>query len=154
MAALNSRNDLDAIPVLSEDVPVTMPDLPARVSITTFEQFKAIVLSEMKNEKEKLRLLATRLATHLETVKMKQVRDQEIAFDDSAISNARQIAKDVEVQLRTIETDIKLKIGMRKDGTTFPMHLTFGDMQSSGQPSFTGFVRDLTAQQQTQARLQ
>lgn len=42
MAALNSRNDLDAIPVLPEDVPVTMPELPARVSITTFEQFKAI----------------------------------------------------------------------------------------------------------------
>jgi len=66
-------------------------------------------ITEMKNEKEKLRLLATRLATHLETVKMKQVRDQEIAFDDSAISNAREIAKDVEVQLRTIETDMKLK---------------------------------------------
>src|SRR5437660_730175 len=44
--------------------------------------------------------------------------------------------------------------GMRKDGTTFPMHLTIGEMQSSGRPFFTGFVRDLTEQQQTQARLQ
>jgi two-component system sensor kinase FixL len=44
--------------------------------------------------------------------------------------------------------------GMRKDGTTFPMYLTIGEMQSGGQPYFTGFVRDLTEQQQTQARLQ
>ena len=44
--------------------------------------------------------------------------------------------------------------GMRKDGTTFPMYLTIGEMQTEGQPYFTGFVRDLTEQQQTQARLQ
>ncbi|MGE9008559.1 sensor protein FixL [Leptospira interrogans] len=48
----------------------------------------------------------------------------------------------------------RIVTGMRKDGTTFPMHLTIGEMQSSGQPYFTGFVRDLTEQQQTQARLQ
>jgi len=66
-------------------------------------------ITEMKNEKEKLRLLATRLATHLELVKMKQIQNQEIAFDDTAISNAREIAKDVETQLRVAETDMKLK---------------------------------------------
>ena len=48
----------------------------------------------------------------------------------------------------------RIVTGMRKDGTTFPMHLTIGEMQSVGQPFFTGFVRDLTEQQQTQARLQ
>ena len=48
----------------------------------------------------------------------------------------------------------RIVTGMRKDGTTFPMHLTIGEMQSSGRPFFTGFVRDLTEQQQTQARLQ
>jgi len=48
----------------------------------------------------------------------------------------------------------RIVTGMRKDGTTFPMHLTIGEMQSAGQPFFTGFVRDLTEQQQTQARLQ
>ncbi len=42
MSALNSRVDLDAIPVLPEDVPVVMPELPAQVSITTFEQFRAV----------------------------------------------------------------------------------------------------------------
>jgi two-component system sensor kinase FixL len=48
----------------------------------------------------------------------------------------------------------RIVTGMRKDGTTFPMHLTVGEMQSGGRPYFTGFVRDLTDQQQTQARLQ
>ena len=48
----------------------------------------------------------------------------------------------------------RIVTGMRKDGTTFPMHLTIGEMQSAGRPYFTGFVRDLTEQQQTQARLQ
>ena len=43
---------------------------------------------------------------------------------------------------------------MRKDGTTFPMHLTIGEMQSGGKRHLTGFVRDLTEQQLTQARLQ
>lgn len=48
----------------------------------------------------------------------------------------------------------RIVTGQRKDGTTFPMHLSIGEMQSEGQPYFTGFVRDLTEHQQTQARLQ
>lgn len=48
----------------------------------------------------------------------------------------------------------RIVTGKRKDGTTFPMHLTIGEMQSAGEPYFTGFVRDLTEHQQTQARLQ
>jgi two-component system, LuxR family, sensor kinase FixL len=48
----------------------------------------------------------------------------------------------------------RIVTGQRKDGTTFPMHLSIGEMQSSGVPYFTGFVRDLTEHQQTQARLQ
>jgi two-component system sensor kinase FixL len=48
----------------------------------------------------------------------------------------------------------RIVTGKRRDGTTFPMHLTIGEMQSGGEPYFTGFVRDLTEHQQTQARLQ
>ena len=48
----------------------------------------------------------------------------------------------------------RIVTGQRKDGTTFPMHLSIGEMESGGQPYFTGFVRDLTEYQQTQARLQ
>jgi two-component system sensor kinase FixL len=48
----------------------------------------------------------------------------------------------------------RIVTGQRKDGTTFPMHLSIGEMESGGKPYFTGFVRDLTEYQQTQARLQ
>jgi two-component system sensor kinase FixL len=48
----------------------------------------------------------------------------------------------------------RIVTGKRKDGTTFPMHLSVGEMRSGGEPYFTGFVRDLTEQQQTQHRLQ
>ena len=48
----------------------------------------------------------------------------------------------------------RIVTGKRKDGTTFPMHLSVGEMRSGGQTFFTGFVRDLTEQQQTQHRLQ
>jgi two-component system sensor kinase FixL len=47
----------------------------------------------------------------------------------------------------------RIVTGLRRDGTTFPMHLSIGEMQSGGVPYFTGFVRDLTEHQQTQARL-
>jgi two-component system sensor kinase FixL len=48
----------------------------------------------------------------------------------------------------------RIVTGKRKDGTTFPMHLSVGEMHSGGDTYFTGFVRDLTEQQQTQHRLQ
>jgi two-component system, LuxR family, sensor kinase FixL len=48
----------------------------------------------------------------------------------------------------------RIVTGKRRDGTTFPMHLSIGEMQSEGKVYFTGFVRDLTEHQQTQARLQ
>jgi two-component system sensor kinase FixL len=48
----------------------------------------------------------------------------------------------------------RIVTGKRRDGTTFPMHLSIGEMRSGGDPYFTGFVRDLTEHQQTQARLQ
>lgn len=44
--------------------------------------------------------------------------------------------------------------GQRKDGSTFPMHLSIGEMRSETQRSFTGFIRDLTERQETLAKLQ
>ncbi len=44
--------------------------------------------------------------------------------------------------------------GQRKDGSTFPMHLSVGEMQGTGRRSFTGFVRDLTERQENMAKLQ
>lgn len=48
----------------------------------------------------------------------------------------------------------RVVVGARKDGTTFPMELAVGEMQSSNRRFFTGFIRDLTERQQTEARLQ
>ena len=48
----------------------------------------------------------------------------------------------------------RVVVGERKDGSTFPMELAVGEMRSSSQRSFTGFIRDLTERQQTEARLQ
>jgi two-component system sensor kinase FixL len=44
--------------------------------------------------------------------------------------------------------------GRRKDGTTFPMRLTIGKMVVEGETFFTGFVHDLTEQQQATERLE
>ena len=48
----------------------------------------------------------------------------------------------------------RVVVGERKDGSTFPMELSIGEMRSSDRRFFTGFVRDLTERQQTEARLQ
>jgi two-component system sensor kinase FixL len=47
----------------------------------------------------------------------------------------------------------RIVTGRRRDGASFPMHLSIGEMQSGGKPYFTGFAHDLTEHQQTQARL-
>ncbi len=47
----------------------------------------------------------------------------------------------------------RVVVGQRKDGTTFPMHLTVGELQSAEKHYFTGFIRDLTDQQMTESRL-
>ncbi len=48
----------------------------------------------------------------------------------------------------------RVVVGERKDGSTFPMELSVGEMQAgSGGRFFTGFVRDLTERQTTEQRL-
>ena len=47
----------------------------------------------------------------------------------------------------------RIVVGQRKDGTTFPMHLTVGELRSAEGHYFTGFIRDLTEQQLTETRL-
>ena len=60
--------------------------------------------------------------------------------------------------LRTGERRIigigRVVVGLRKDGSTFPMELAVGEMHSGRQRFFTGFIRDLTERQKTEARLQ
>jgi two-component system sensor kinase FixL len=60
--------------------------------------------------------------------------------------------------LRTGERRIigigRVVVGQRKDGSTFPMELAVGEMRVRDQRFFTGFIRDLTERQETEARLQ
>jgi two-component system, LuxR family, sensor kinase FixL len=44
--------------------------------------------------------------------------------------------------------------GLKRDGTTFPMHLSIGEVRVGSKRMFTGFVRDLTEREQTETRLQ
>lgn len=48
----------------------------------------------------------------------------------------------------------RVVVGRRKDGGTFPMELSVGEVSREGHRLFTGFIRDLTERQQTEARLQ
>jgi len=48
----------------------------------------------------------------------------------------------------------RVVVGLRKSGSTFPMELSVGEMRSANATFFTGFIRDLTERQNTEARLQ
>ena len=48
----------------------------------------------------------------------------------------------------------RVVVGERRDGSTFPLELNVGEMKTGSQRFFTGFIRDLTESQKTEARLQ
>ncbi len=48
----------------------------------------------------------------------------------------------------------RLVVGQRKDGSTFPMELSVGEVRSGQRRAFTGFVRDLSEREASQKRLQ
>jgi len=47
----------------------------------------------------------------------------------------------------------RVVVGRRKDGSTFPMKLAVGEMRQGDSVYFTGFIRDLTEREQSQAML-
>jgi two-component system, LuxR family, sensor kinase FixL len=48
----------------------------------------------------------------------------------------------------------RVVVGERKDGSTFPMELSIGEMKLGEQRYFIGFIRDLTESHKTESRLQ
>ncbi len=48
----------------------------------------------------------------------------------------------------------RIVVGQRKDASTFPMELAVGEVHSEHGRFFTGFVRDLTDRQESEARLE
>ncbi len=68
MSVLQHNDDLDAIPVLPEDVPVVMPELPTRLYITTTQHLKAFsdptrsrILGIIQNQPATAKQIADRL---------------------------------------------------------------------------------------------
>ncbi len=68
MNTLQSKNDADTIPLLPQDVPVTMPELPPSLDINTGQQFKAIsdpmrsrILGIIQNQPATAKQIADRL---------------------------------------------------------------------------------------------
>jgi two-component system sensor kinase FixL len=47
----------------------------------------------------------------------------------------------------------RVVVGRRKDGTTFPMKLAVGEVRLGERRFFTGFIRDLTEREESQAKL-
>lgn len=47
----------------------------------------------------------------------------------------------------------RIVVGLRKDGTTFPVELAVGEIRLNGKRLFTGFLRDITERQATEQRL-
>lgn len=47
----------------------------------------------------------------------------------------------------------RVVVGRRKDGSTFPMKLAVGEMRQGDRVYFTGFIRDLTEREESQAML-
>jgi two-component system sensor kinase FixL len=45
-------------------------------------------------------------------------------------------------------------LGQRKDGTIFPMELAVGEVKAAGRRLFAGFIKDVSARQQSEQRLQ
>jgi two-component system, LuxR family, sensor kinase FixL len=48
----------------------------------------------------------------------------------------------------------RVVVGERNDGSTFPLELSVGEVKTANQRFFTGFIRDLTERQESEARLQ
>ena len=46
----------------------------------------------------------------------------------------------------------RIVVGERRDGLTFPIELSVGEMRAGGERFFTGFLRDLTERQQAGLR--
>ncbi len=45
-------------------------------------------------------------------------------------------------------------LGQKRDGSTFPMELSVGEAETSGERVFTGFIRDLTEKHRAEARIE
>jgi two-component system sensor kinase FixL len=111
----------------------------------------AMIIIDERGRIESLSTTAERLFgfTHPSEV----VRPERQPPDAIALSRAaRRLHRTLSVRLgeRRIIGIGRIVVGQRKDGTTFPMHLTVGELRARDRHHFTGFIRDLTDQQLTE----
>lgn len=64
------------------------------------------------------------------------------------------ILRKVEGRSNAVIGRSRLLTGLRKDGTTFPIEVTLGELQIAEGHHFVGFIRDLTERQTAEARMQ
>ncbi len=64
------------------------------------------------------------------------------------------LARYVETGERRVIGTGRIAVGERKDGSTFPMALSVGEVDTNGERFFTGFIRDLSERQKAEERLQ
>lgn len=132
-------NDLQAreahLASILETVPEAMIVIDERGTIRTFST-RAEALFGFASEEV--------VGRNINTLMPQPYRDQHDAF--------------LERYLRTGERRIigvgRVVVGERKDGSTFPLELSVGEMRSGEDRFFTGFIRDLTERQQHEQRLQ
>lgn len=68
--------------------------------------------------------------------------------------HARYLGRYLDTGERKIIGIGRVVVGVRQDGSTFPIELAVGEMRSGRRRFFTGFIRDITEPQATERRLQ
>ncbi len=73
--------------------------------------------------------------------------------DPYRAEHARYLGRYLDTGERKIIGIGRVAVGVRRDGSTFPIELAVGEMQSGRRRFFTGFIRDLTEPQAAERRL-
>lgn len=74
--------------------------------------------------------------------------------DPYRAEHARYLGRYLDTGERRIIGIGRVAVGVRRDGSTFPIELAVGEMRTGRRRFFTGFIRDLTEPQATERRLQ
>jgi PAS domain S-box-containing protein len=65
----------------------------------------------------------------------------------------RGFARYLQTQQRSLNWRATETVGLRRDGTEFPIEISFGEIEFAGRPMFAGFIRDNTTRKQTESAL-
>lgn len=63
------------------------------------------------------------------------------------------LKREIDTQASSVLGRPRLLAGLRKDGTSFPIEVSVGELEFAGEHHFVGFIRDLTERQKAEARM-